>query len=102
MHSDETGIYEGSFTLDALEDGQRAVLVANGLNGAATVTVNGTEVGDLMITPRELDITDALQAGENTVSLKLVPLKYNEAHPEAEAEALVANGLTGGLTVEIR
>lgn len=102
MHSDEIGIYEGSFTLDALEDGQRAILVASGLNGAATVTVNGAEVGDLMITPRELDITDALQAGENTVSLKLVPLKYNEAHPEAEAETLVNNGLAGGLTVEIR
>ena len=101
-HSDATGVYEGSFTLEAPAEGQRVYLVAEGLTGAASVAVNGEEVGNLTITPREVDITEAALEGENVVTLTLTPLKYNEAHPEAEADALVANGLAGGLRVEAR
>lgn len=100
--SDETGLYEGSLALEEIPEGARVVLVADGLNGAASVSVNGIQVGDLLITPRELDITEAVQAGDNAVSLTLVPLKYNAMHADLPTESLVNNGLAGGLHVELR
>ena len=76
--------------------------MADGLNGAATISINGVEVGDMLITPSELDVTEAVQAGENSVTLSLVPSKYNALNPDADTETLVNNGLAGGLRVEIR
>lgn len=101
-YSDVTGAYEGCFSLETIEEGRRIVLVADGLNGAATISINGVEVGDMLITPSELDVTEAVQAGENSVTLSLVPRKYNALNPDADTETLVNNGLAGGLRVEIR
>ena len=56
----------------------------------------------MLITPSELDVTEAVQAGENSVTLSLVPRKYNALNPDADTETLVNNGLAGGLRVEIR
>ena len=101
-YCDDTAVYMGTFELGEITDGQKVVLVANGLNGAASVAINGVDIGDLLITPRELDITGAVMTGENAVTLTLVPLKYNAANPDAETASLVNNGLAGGLTIEIR
>ena len=101
-NSDETGVYQGTVTLDAPLDGQRAVLTMSEVYTAANVLVNGQEMGSVLYAPYELDITEALQEGENTIEIQVTPRKYNAIHREAELEALVDTGLAGTVAVEFR
>ncbi len=101
-NSDETGVYQGTVTLDAPLDGQRAVLTMSEVYTAANVLVNGQEMGSVLYAPYELDITEALQEGENTIEIQVTPRKYNAIHRDAELEALVDTGLAGTVAVEFR
>jgi beta-galactosidase/beta-glucuronidase len=101
-NSAETGIYTGTVTIGEVPEGQSAYLVLDGLYTAATVTINGTEIGDVLYAPYEIEITDALQAGENSVEIKVVPRKYNKVHSDAATEELVDTGLAGTVSVEFR
>ncbi len=101
-NSADTGIYTGIFTMDKASEGQRAVLTLEEVYTAAKVTINGTEIGSILYAPYEIDITDAVQEGENTVEIQVTPRKYNAVHTDAADEELVDTGLVGNVTVEIR
>ncbi|MDO4273398.1 MAG: glycosyl hydrolase [Eubacteriales bacterium] len=100
-NSDETGIYTGTVKLEALE-GKKAVLTLSEVYTAARIKVNGTEVGDILYAPYEIDITDAASEGDNTVEIQVTPRKYNAVHQDAALEELVDTGLAGSVSVEIR
>lgn len=101
-NSDETGVYDGSFTLDGKEDGQKVYLTLDSIYGAISVSVNGQEAGNILYAPYELDITDLAQDGENTITLKVTPRKFNEIHTDLSTEELIDTGLDSNVSVEIR
>ena len=101
-NSDETGVYTGTVTLDALGNGQKAVLTLSDVYTAASIKVNGTEVGNLLYAPWTLDITDAVKEGENTIEISVTPRKYNAIHTDAATEELVDTGFAGTAVVEIQ
>lgn len=101
-NSDETGIYQGTVTLEAPLEGQKAILTMSEVYTAANVLVNGQEMGAVLYAPYELEITDALQEGENTIEIQVTPRKYNAVHTDAELETLVDTGLAGNVAVELR
>ncbi|MDP8245479.1 MAG: glycosyl hydrolase [Candidatus Hinthialibacter antarcticus] len=61
--------YEQTYTLGANDKSQHYVELPNWLGTAVRVEVNGKAVGNILWQPYRLDITDALQRGENTVSV---------------------------------
>lgn len=95
-----TGTYTGSFTLDEIPADQEIYIHLDGCNTAAQVTINGKDVGSVMFTPYHLDITDAVQAGENTVEIILTTKLYNKVHPDIPVNELQNTGLVGPVTVE--
>ena len=101
-NSDETGIYQGIVTLEEPLEGQKAILTMSEVYTAADVLVNGQEMGAVLYAPYELEITDALQQGENTIEIQVTPRKYNAVHTDAELETLVDTGLAGNVAVELR
>lgn len=101
-NSAETGTYEGTFTLEGKEEGQKAYLTLSEIYGGVTILVNGQEAGDILYAPYELDITEYVQDGENTVSIQVTPRRYNEVHTDLATEELVDTGLAGEINVEIR
>ena len=101
-NSADTGVYTGTVTLDALADGQKAVLELTDVYTAASVKVNGTEVGDILYGPWTLDITDAVQEGENTIEISVTPRKYNKIHTDVETEELIDTGFAGTAVVNIQ
>ena len=45
---------------------------------SAEVTINGLEVGKRIFAPFLFDVTQYLQKGNNTITVKVTPSKYNE------------------------
>ena len=45
---------------------------------SAEVTVNGQEVGKRIFAPFHFDVTQYLRKGNNTITVKVTPSKYNE------------------------
>ena len=72
---DYTGVawYRRRVTVDSLPDGHVAVLRFGAVDYETTVWVNGVECGSNRggYLPFEVDITDALEAGENVVTLRV-------------------------------
>jgi hypothetical protein len=84
----------------------------------ATVTLNGKEVGTTWMAPYRLNISDALQNGENKLEIKVVNVWRNrltgdKTLPEAQRttsvlvdnitpeEELIASGLIGPVTIQV-
>ena len=65
--------YRRTFTAPALAPGERAQLVFEGLDLAATIYLNGREVGRHAnaFYPCRVDVTESLQEGENTLVVSL-------------------------------
>ena len=63
--------YRRTFTIPAGFAGQRVILRFDGVYSEAVVTLNNRELGKHLggFTPFEFDVTDTLQAGENTLAL---------------------------------
>ena len=82
--------YEKSFELSAgdLAPGRRLILDLGEVRDLAHVAVNGTPVGRLLWEPYRLDVTDALRAGGNSVSVTVANTPANE-HGEAQPSGLV-------------
>lgn len=70
-HYSGTATYSTVFTADpvATVAGHRTVLDLGEVNVAATVTVNGKLVGTAWSAPYKIDISDHVQAGENTLQI---------------------------------
>jgi len=70
------GVYRHTLTLAAATPGQHHVLDLGLVQGSAQVLVNGRELGHASLPPFALDISPALQAGDNTVEVRvLAPLR---------------------------
>lgn len=88
------------------------------VNVMATVSLNGKEIGTVWMSPYRLNITHALQEGENKLSIKVVnvwrnrltgdkslakearttAVVFDKVEPE---EAIVASGLVGPVTIQL-
>ncbi|TWO34558.1 glycoside hydrolase [Seonamhaeicola sediminis] len=68
-----TAIYENEFKLSnkQLINNQRFMLYLGKISIAAKVVINGTDLGVLWMPPFELDITEVLKKGKNTISLEV-------------------------------
>ncbi len=81
------------------------------MQGSALVRVNGKEIGRASVPPFVLDITPALQPGENTIQVEvLAPLRNyfvgralagdeHYSHMRDYADRLVAAGLMGPVSI---
>ncbi|QEC53093.1 glycosyl hydrolase family 2 [Anseongella ginsenosidimutans] len=69
-HYSGTAVYHNSFQLDRPEG--RVVLDLGAVVALAKVKVNGKEVGGVWTPPYKVDITEAVQEGENKVEIKVV------------------------------
>lgn len=73
----DIGVYETSFEIEALDSNAKVVLDIGSLYTAATVYVNGKDVGQVMFNPFVVDITEALKEGTNELRIEMQPLAYN-------------------------
>ncbi|MBK6510732.1 MAG: hypothetical protein IPG06_15600 [Haliea sp.] len=110
-HARGPGLYRHQFALDEKRDGARYVLDLGLVQGSASVTVNGQDVGRASIPPFAVDITGAIKPGENTIEIALLaPLRNyfvgralsGDPHysgMENYEHALVAAGLMGPVAI---
>jgi len=82
-------LYKTTFTATAVPDGAKAVLVFDGLDTFATVTLNGKPIleVDNMFTPFRVDVSEVIKAGENELVIQfdsayLRGWKLVEKYPE--------------------
>lgn len=76
-HYSGTAIYRSSFTIQEVPNEQVIELNLGDVAVAATVTINGRQVGTVWKRPYRLDISDAVQRGENQLSVKVANLWSN-------------------------
>lgn len=72
-----TATYAASFKAPKAGKGARVVLDLGAVKNLASVSVNGKDLGVLWKAPFELDVTDALKAGDNRLEVKVVNLWPN-------------------------
>lgn len=109
--------YTTTFTYQK-SDAQDVVIDLGEVGVMATVTLNGKDVGTSWIAPYRLNITDALQEGENKLEIKVVNVWRNrltgdKALPLEErttsvlvdlitpAEEMISSGLIGPVTIRV-
>jgi hypothetical protein len=69
--------YTAEFGISAGEARQRWILDVGELRESAAVTLNGRRLGDLWTTPFQIDLSPALRAGRNRLSLAVANLAQN-------------------------
>ncbi len=117
-HYSGTAIYETSFTLEAKPEG-KVVLDLGNVAILATVLVNGKEVGTLWTNPWEINISNYVQPGKNSLQVKVTNAWNNrlvgdaaKAPEERETyvsreysfdkkNPLLPSGLLGPVTVKV-
>ncbi|MGV8092142.1 MAG: glycosylhydrolase-like jelly roll fold domain-containing protein [Mangrovibacterium sp.] len=67
-----TAVYTSTFKLDQVLEGKTVKINLGALTAMAKVSVNGTEAGGVWTPPYEVDITNALKAGENELKVEVV------------------------------
>jgi hypothetical protein len=71
QHYSGTGVYEAEFTLQKIAKGRRTVLELGQVAVIATVIVNGREAGTVWTSPWEIDISDVVTEGVNTLQVRV-------------------------------
>lgn len=67
-----TAVYRNTFKADKPQKGQRLYLDLGNLTAMAKVTVNGKNVGGVWTAPYQVDITNAVNGGENKLEISVV------------------------------
>ncbi|WP_141014508.1 glycosyl hydrolase [Nocardioides sambongensis] len=76
----EDGTYTAEVTVEK-RAGERYVLDLGTVHSAARVTVNGQDAGAALWAPYEVDVTDLVVDGSNTVEITVTPRKKNRYFP---------------------
>jgi hypothetical protein len=71
-HYSGTAIYHNSFTITSLKKDQHILIDLGALSAMARITINGKEIGGVWTAPYQLDITDAIKKGNNTMEIAVV------------------------------
>jgi hypothetical protein len=71
------GVYQTTFSLPELRAGSRYLLDLGEVFFTAEVALDGQPVGEALFAPYVLDVTDLVQAGENTVSVTVTATPLN-------------------------
>ena len=112
-----TANYTTTFTSQKF-DGKDVVIDLGTVGVMATVTLNGKDVGTSWMAPYRLNITNAIQEGENKLEIKVVNVWRNrltgdKTLPEEQKttsvlvdgitpeEAMISSGLLGPVTIQI-
>lgn len=85
-HSPGPFVYTSDFLLEALSADEGYVIDLGQVEGVATVSVNGRELGKVSVHPFLLDVTDAVRIGKNVIKVSVRPPLRN---------ALVGRALAG-------
>ncbi|WP_163711372.1 glycosyl hydrolase [Mangrovibacterium lignilyticum] len=80
-----TAGYKNSFKLEAKQEGSRIVLDLGDVKNLAEVFVNGVNCGIVWKTPFKVDITDAVQTGENQLEVQVTNLWVNRLIGDMQA-----------------
>ncbi|WP_347304160.1 glycosyl hydrolase [Croceibacterium sp. TMG7-5b_MA50] len=81
--------------VDAAEGERHHAEIATPIRDAATIRVNGQEVGALWAPPYRIDITPALRAGRNTIEVAVANTALNQLAGEARTDYRLLNRLYG-------
>ncbi|GAB3115427.1 hypothetical protein G8770_08740 [Aestuariicella hydrocarbonica] len=85
-YSDAPGIYQHSFTLPETAATDSYLLDLGLVFGSAKVAVNGKAMARASIPPFVVDITSALQPGDNTIEVEVLPPLVNGFIAKARAQ----------------
>ncbi len=114
-----TATYTQTFVLDSLPQSGRIFLGLENADVFANITVNNTFMGGLWTAPWELDITDALNSGSNTLQIEVTNLWVNQLigdsrkkaeekrtwtlnNPYSIEDKLMPSGLKGPVTLKMK
>lgn len=67
------GVYNATCTLDELSPDYSYILDLGTLHSAGDVTINGKSAGHVIFAPYQLDITQYLTTGDNTIQIEVTP-----------------------------
>ena len=76
--------YTATFSLGDKVAGEKYFIDLGKVYNSADVVVNGKNIGSSIFTPFILDLTDIIQAGENTISVVVTSADYNRFVGQAE------------------
>jgi len=82
-HYAGTAVYESTFTLASYAHDKPAIISLGEVNVIATVIVNGREAGTAWTAPWEIDISDFVQAGTNTLQIRVTNSWHNRLTADA-------------------
>jgi hypothetical protein len=73
-----TVIYKTSFNLDKIPSDKRMFLNIGKANVLADININGSEVGGIWTAPWQIDVSDYLMEGKNTLEVRVTNLWVNQ------------------------
>ncbi|HEV2577311.1 MAG TPA: glycosyl hydrolase [Acidobacteriaceae bacterium] len=104
------GVYTTSFTLTSKVHESRIVLDLGSVREVADVKINGTPVGTLLLRPYQIDITEHVHAGDNTLEVAVTNTLFNAMAlrtprnftpgPTENASGLMSGGLIGPVRLQ--
>ncbi len=116
-----TATYQNKLAVppEFLQAGRRVLLNLGRVEVIAQVKINGKDCGILWYDPYQMDVTDALKPGENSIEIRVANVWYNRIigdlrHPEkppitfcqtqwfTAADELLAGGLLGPVTLQVK